>query len=357
MGWMHPADADSMTNPLELPFEGIAPAWLAGAEVSFRLGHPRANAISFFFDNDAEFRDFLSVTNLPAVVWERETAMRSRFTVLERYWIKLEVRDDGIGGYSQYFQLDPRSRYPISSLRVFLRSHGVGDVSRLEETLRGPLQREDTVWGLVLKPTRDGGAQPRLSCTVPRDELAELLEALHGVEQLEAGQRVGYLQWNASLPGSARVFVSFDPRASGAVALDFENVPGASLGDDWDGLGVGWSATRPLPYLKCRLAPGSSRPEWTAYLRRSSLQTHLERRARTHDDALEAARWYYDDNAGALVASLGTTYQAGLLKTPKPSLDELARATNRWIAERAGLQPNMRVLDARAVVRSDRRWT
>jgi ubiquinone/menaquinone biosynthesis C-methylase UbiE len=335
----------SWTAPSVIPnFEALAAAWLAEAEVSLRLGNADHLAVSFFFDNDAEFRDFLEATQLPSEVWQHEVVMRERFSLLERFWVKLEYRDGRVAGYSQYFQLDPHSRYPISSLRVFLRSHGVTDVRWLEAALRPALERDDTVWGLVLKPGGDGRLQPRLSCTVPRVALEATLALLEDAGLLGAGQRDGYLAWNARLSGSARAFVSFDPLVPGGVALDFERVPGEQVCAAWDGLGVNWSATRSLPYLKCRLLPEAAAPEWTAYLRLSSLETHL---ARGTAPDLSHVRDYYDSTTASVLEHIGATYQAGLLKTPpKASLAERAADTNRWIATRAGLEPGMRVLDA-----------
>ncbi|HWG86025.1 MAG TPA: class I SAM-dependent methyltransferase, partial [Deinococcales bacterium] len=317
--------------------EGLAPAWLDQAEVSLGAGGGDRVGLSVFVRHPEEFAAFAWAAALPETVLERERAMRERFTLVERRWVKLDYRAGARVGYSQYFQVDPGERYPLTTLRVFLRLQGAPDVAWVQPALESALARPGTVWGLVLKPRSGGGALARLSCSVPAPGLAELLDGVLAAGFLNEAQRQAYLQW-AAYSGSAGAFLSLDPLA-GAAALDLEGVR-AGVVPGWDGLGIGLLAGESLPYLKLRLDERGQPREWTAYLSLARVRQQLDGRPAT----LEEVRDYYDHQSESILRSLGATFQAGTLKDAQD--EDPWRATNHWMASRAGLRSGMRVLDA-----------
>jgi cyclopropane fatty-acyl-phospholipid synthase-like methyltransferase len=315
----------------------VPAAWLAEAEISVPCsGGP--GGLSFFFDAPAEFVTFLQVIGAPPQLWDCETRLRERFDLVPRRWVKVQG-DERSRKFSQYFQVNPGDAYPITTLRLFLRAFGVADVAGLEALLRPALERDDTVWGLVLKHG-DGVATPRLSLRTDRRVLPELLQQLVAANRLAPRLGAEYQRLGLTAPGDDTVYLSFDPRIANACALDFEHVPSDTVP------GADAIFLRPvvLRYAKCRLASSGDQPTWTAYLPYSAWQTYRDSSAGDARQRVATARAYYHLHNAAILESFGATYQAGWLRAKDAG--PTARASNLELARRAGLAAGERVLDA-----------
>lgn len=314
----------------------VAAAWLADAEISVPLSGG-AGGLSFFFDAPAEFADFLEVVAAPLKLSEYETRLRERFDLVPRRWVKVQGEGQS-RRFSQYFQVDPRDVYPITTLRLFLRAFGVADLAGLEALLRPALERNDTVWGLVVKH-RDGGAAPRLSLRTDRRLLLDLLQRLVAANRLVPQLGGQYKRLALTLPGDDTAYLSFDPGIANACALDFEHVPSGTV----PGGNVVFPRPLALRYVKCRLSLPSDQPAWTAYLPYSAWQTYSEPLAGDPRSRTASARAHYQLHNAGIQESFGATYQAGWLRAKDAA--PTARASNVELARRSGLAAEQRVLD------------
>lgn len=230
------------------------PAWLVDAEISVPCGSPGPPALSLFFERSDPFDAFAEAHPHGALLQAHERAVRERFLLVPRRWVKLGV------GLSQYFQVDPTLAYPLTTLRVFLRHYGVPDVRSVAALLEPALASTDAIWCLILK---HGGiaAVPRIACRIPRSTAAVQVAHLATRGFLGADVADAYLALLTRMPGGKDAIVSIEPHRAGHIAVDFENVPTEAV--------PGAAAIAPglarLSYAKCRLATDGA-AAWTAYL-------------------------------------------------------------------------------------------
>jgi len=319
------------------PISSIPAAWLADAEISVPFAGGEGG-LSFFFDAPVEFAAFLEAVAAPPQLSDCEARLRGRFDLVPRRWVK--VQGDGPSRrFSQYFQVIPRDSYPITTLRLFLRTFGVADVSGLEGLLRPALERDDTVWGLVLKHGA-GGAAPRLSLRTDRRLLPDLLQRQVAAHRLAPQLGAEYERLALAVPGDDVAYLSFDPGTANAYALDFEHVPSGTV----PGADTVFPQPLVLRYAKCRLSGPAGRPAWTAYLPYPAWRTYSETPAGDARQRAAIARAHYRAHNAAILESFGPTYQAGWLRLKGGA--PTARASNLELARRAGLAAGERVLDA-----------
>lgn len=311
--------------------------WLAQAEVSEAVPSGEPRGLSFFFVDAVELAAFRAVVALPPAVEREERALRQRYDFLPRTWIKLAWNDAATPqACSQYLVIDPRNRYPITTLRQLVRRFpGDGDgVGRLEAGLEPALDDPETMWAAIVKHAPgDGGTLPRpvlrLSCRVARTSLAHLLDCMTTAGLIDEAVGAPHLATNRELPAADSVYVTFEPGDRQVLALDYEAPEATFL--------AALGAPPTTRYLKCRHR-GEHR-QWTAYrplpdaLAPSALDALCDVR-----HTAEGVRGYFDEHTHDIVAAVGTTYQAALL-------GQGARATNLHLASLAGIAPGMRVLD------------
>ena len=315
----------------------VPAAWLADAEISVSLSGGEGG-LSFFFHAPAEFADFLEVVAAPSKLSEYETRLRERFDLVPRRWVKLQGEGRS-RRFSQYFQVNPLDAYPITTLRLFLRAFGVADLAGLEALLRPALDRDDTVWGLVIKH-RDGGAAPRLSLRTNRRLLPDLLQRLVAANRLAPQLGAEYERLALTVPGDDTAYLSLDPSVANACALDFEHVPA----DTVPGGDVVFPRPLALRYVKCRVPASGSPATWTAYLPVVEWRSYSEPAGETARTRVAAARAHYERHNGTIQAGFGATYQAGWLRGTDGTA--ASRDSNQALARRAGVAPGDRVLDA-----------
>ena len=238
--------------------------WLADAELSFTIGRPERVGLSFFSTDRAAFDAFTEQIGLSRETREDEERLRARFDLGPRHWVKLHYVAGKANGSSQYFAIQQRNHNPITTLRLFARQFGARDVTRLETMLTAALEREGTSWIVILK-RRLPVAEPRLSCRVPRAVVPTLVQAVVTDGRLEPERAARYLEWNRRVQAGDAAWVTFDPLRSELCGLDFEDPDRLSLPAGWEEATAGIAGAPPR-YLKCRLSPGTSGPEWVVYV-------------------------------------------------------------------------------------------
>ncbi|MGH7289969.1 MAG: hypothetical protein ACREJT_02070, partial [Myxococcota bacterium] len=124
---------------------------MADAEISATPGRDGAGGLSFFFTDGVEYERFCGAAQLPADAVARAASIRARFELLPRQWVKLHYQGEQRRGLSQYFVLDPRSTYPITTLRLGLQQCGLASTRGLEPVFEPALQRPDTLWAIIAK--------------------------------------------------------------------------------------------------------------------------------------------------------------------------------------------------------------
>jgi hypothetical protein len=247
-----------------LPEPGRFPdAWLADAELSVAVGDPDRVGLSFFSNDADAFAAFTERIGLPADARADAAQLRARFDLLPRHWVKLRWRAGVRAGWSEYFTIQEHNVYPITTLRLFVRRYGVADTSRLEPALAPALEREDTRWVVSVRRA-DGAPVPRLSARVPRPVLRELATTLVAAGFVDRDRAARYLEHDVRLRAGDAAWITLDAATHTLCGVDFEDPDAGSLPDGWrDATGANAAPPR---YLKCRLAPGASRPEWVLYL-------------------------------------------------------------------------------------------
>ena len=334
------------------PLAGYALNWLADAEISATPGRDAARGLSFFFTDAVEYERFCGVAQLPADAVARAASIRARFELVPREWVKLHYQGEQRSGMSQYFVLDPRTAYPITTLRLGLQQCGLASTRGLEPAFEPALQRPDTLWAVIAKQS---GTQvrPRLSCRVPRALLAELFARAGRQGYVTERLAARYLEHDARIDAGAYAYLSLDPEVPDACSVDYEDAAPASVPDICKPLWASDDTGGERRYLKCRLGP-SGAAQWTVYRPLAAVLTpeQLERLCAAGDggDRYRAGvRAYYDACNATIVREVGPTYQAGLIKLAPAALaaaESAAAFSNRYLAERAGLAVGQRLLDA-----------
>lgn len=329
------------------PLAGYPLNWLADAEISATPGRDAACGLSFFFTDAVEYERFCRVAQLPADAVARAANFRARFELVPREWVKLHYQGEQRRGMSQYFVIDPRAAYPITTLRLCLQQCGLASARGLEPAFEPALQRPDTLWAVIAKQS---GTQvrPRVSCRVPRALLGELLARATRQGYVTARLAARYLEHDARIDAGAYAYLSLDPEVPDACSVDYEDVAPASVPDICKPLWPRDDAGGKRRYLKCRLGP-SGAAQWTVYRPLAAVLTpeQLERLCAAGDggDRYRArVRAYYDACNATIVREVGPTYQAGLIQLPPA--ESAAAASNRYLAQRAGLAAGQRLLDA-----------
>lgn len=334
------------------PLAGFALNWLADAEISATPGRDAACGLSFFFTDAVEYERFCRVAQLPADAVARAASIRARFELVPREWVKLHYQGEQRRGLSQYFVVDPRTAYPITTLRLCLQQCGLASARGLEPAFEPALQRSDTLWAVIAKQS---GTQvrARLSCRVPRALLAELFARLTRQGYVTEQVAARYLEHDARIDAGTHAYLSLDPEVLDACSVDYEDATPASVPDICQPLWPAGDGGGERRYLKCRLGPGGA-AQWTVYRPLAAVLTaeHLERLCAAGDGGAGyrgRVRAYYDACNATIVREVGPTYQAGLITLAQaaPATDEsAAAASNRYLAQRAGLAAGQRLLDA-----------
>lgn len=317
--------------------------WLTDAEISGTPLAPDKAGLSFFFEQEAEWDAFLRVFALPTAAIAHENALRGAFRFVPRRWAKLHFLRQRLTGYSQYLIVDPTLSYPITTLRLALKRSGALDVKFIESAFRLALERDDCLWAVILKSNTDGSFQPRLSVRVGRALLPPLLGNLVEAGQLAEDMAAGFKAVDRAMSASDMCYLNMDLNEMGSVSVDYSDVAAASVPPEM--------GEAPLPrYLKCRFVPGQAAPVWYWYAPAVSLMTAQDvdflrqwrqgGRVTDTSETIARAREYYNREADSIVAHVGATYQAGLLRNRD------AQTTNVEWGKRAGIQPGERVLDA-----------
>jgi cyclopropane fatty-acyl-phospholipid synthase-like methyltransferase len=295
--------------------------WLADAEVSLTPNEPDKFGLSLFFTDPFELAAALRHLPLPLDVGALENWMRTKFDFAPRAWIKLHVSQAQIAGISQYFVIDPRLDYPITTLRMGLRALGLQDTSRIEPAFGSVLAQPESLWAVIAK--RSGAAvRPRLSCFVLASSVQGLLNDLqasgyaseHCVQELLAVMI-------STCSGDDRVYVSLDPDHVDAISIDFQVADQTPRPPELEDL---WGGKAQRRYLKLRV--GDKGRSWTLY--RPFAEMVCPPRA------IPAAKSYYDQHSEQVWDAFGDTYQAGPFMA------------GRSLADRLAIEAGARVLDA-----------
>lgn len=236
------------------------PEWLDSSEVSLTLDGPRVTGLSFFFHDEDSCAEFAAHESLDGRVMSDEKALRSKFSILPRYWLKIHYAGMQRCGLSQYFYINPTMFYPITTIRCFLRGQGLADVGMIEELLKPALESSETQWGLAIKRSRVQ-AVPRIFFSIPRPLLKQALAPFVRFEYLSEATALLYLEWEQRIRAGERVFISVDPTLRKLSSVDFCDLPSEQLpGVLWEGF------PEIFDYLKIRIFEHSQPPEFTAYM-------------------------------------------------------------------------------------------
>lgn len=216
----------------ELELAGYRSDWLDRAEIS-------SSGLSFFFYLKREFLEFCQVAGLPEVLAEDE-ALRRRYPLQPRYWVKLSER-----GVSRYYVVQPELDYPSTTLRLLLHRFGATRREALESALQPALTAPGTSWAVIAKP--EYGC---VSCGIRLDGLGALLDSMTAQGYVTERVAREHQSWSERLAGDPKVYVTLDPDRTDAVAVDY-------FLPRWP--------ENPPRFLKCRLDPSSLEPEWSCY--------------------------------------------------------------------------------------------
>jgi len=239
---------------------GLRPEWLDSAEVSFALAGPQVTGLSFFFHDEATCEEFAAAESLDKCVMADEKALRAKYSLLPRYWLKVHYNDRERCGLSQYFDINPVMHYPITTIRCFLRSYGCADVGMIEDLLKPALEASDTQWGLALKrfPSQ---VVPRIFFSIERTLLKQVLAPFVRLGYLSETAALRYQEWDNRISAGERVFISLDPTVQKLSSIDFCDVSSEQLGT---ALESGYP--HQFDYLKIRIGEPAQAAVLTGYL-------------------------------------------------------------------------------------------
>lgn len=259
-------------------------------------------------------------SELPPRVAELARRLSGEFDVVPGHWMRLRLEQGQVTGWALNYEIPPWNRYPISTLRVFLRRYSQA-VPGLEAALAAALEREDTRWGFSLDLDGPGRIFGRIPWNL-LEPVALALDPEGARVSLDACARIGASPW---------CYLSYQPGSP--LGIDLEDVPLESLPlplDSWP------RRPEPLlcPYAKCR------GERWAAYLDWPAFDAWWRPAPEPEAAYLERVRAYYDGQQAAYLQHLGPTWQAGRLGQAS------AEASNLELARRARLAPGLRVLDA-----------
>jgi hypothetical protein len=247
--------------------EPLRESWLDAAEVSISIDDGTVRGVSFFLDTALELGEILDMAGGREVVLPHELRLRERFDLAPRHWVKLHNPTSQLTRYSQYFQLDPRLEYPVTSLRVFSRMYGVAPLASIEPALRPALLDGDAAWFLVVKHFLHG-PEARIACRMRRVVAIEALHTLVATGHASATLADRYAGVLATESCGAHCFITLDPARRHAISVDLEGVPA----DDSTRAVPALARAERLRYVKYRGTREPSGPfARTAYLLVSEL--------------------------------------------------------------------------------------
>lgn len=239
---------------------GFRPEWLDSAEVSCALAKAQVTGLSFFFHDEASCTEFAVAQALDECVMADEKALRAKYSLLPRYWLKIHYDGMDLSGLSQYFYLNPDLHYPISTIRCFLKSYGLTGVAIMEELLRPALEARGTQWGLAIKRF-SGRVVPRIFFSIPRPLLNNALAPFVTLGYLAAPAAQQYREWNDKISAGERVFISLDPTVHELSSIDFCAVSSEQLGAAPES-----GYRQQFDYLKIRIREPAQAAALTGYL-------------------------------------------------------------------------------------------
>lgn len=239
---------------------GFRPEWLDSAEVSFALAGPRVTGLSFFFHDESPCTEFAVSQSLDECVMSDEKALRAKFSLLPRYWLKIHYDGKERSGLSHYFYINPNMHYPITTIRCFLRSYGLTGVAIMEELLKPALDVQGTQWGLAIKRF-PGRTVPRIFFSIKRVLLNQTLTPFVSLGYLSATSAEQYRKWNTRISAGERVFISLDPAVQKLSSIDFCDVSSEQLGTVSES-----ESSHQFDYLKIRIGEPAQAAALTGYL-------------------------------------------------------------------------------------------
>lgn len=242
-------------------FANFRPEWLDSSEVSIALHGLRIAGLSFFFHDEASWGEFATAESLDESVLSDEKALRERFSILSRYWLKIHFDGGRRCGLSQYFHINPGMHHPITTIRCFLRKYGLSDVSTVEELLKPALEAPETQWGLAIKRYPDLVALPRIFFSIPSPLLTQVLANFVRFDYLSEAVSLLYLEWEQRIRTGQLVFISLDPTLRKLSSLDFCDVPVEQFPEVRH-----FGFPENLDYLKLRISDPARPPELRAYV-------------------------------------------------------------------------------------------
>ncbi|RYG36424.1 class I SAM-dependent methyltransferase [bacterium] len=299
--------------------EGFRPHWLKDAEASYIEGFDRTG-LSLFFTDTLEFEEFAKRVQLPEDAVERERVFRSDFELDPRRWTKLHFRGGVRDGFSQYFVVDPRLNYPVTTLRVLGKRLGLSEPRRVEPAFQRALVEPGTLFAVIAKVGER--TSPRLSTRLPRTILSEVLADFESAGYITSAVRLLIEEAQGQVIAGDWAYLSVDPETPDGISLDFEKPVTSEI---------------PSPrYLKIR--PRNGQIEKSAYFRVIDLWTPEEIVSATKAEEVRALD-YYELHHPAILSALGHTYQTGTLSADPGE-------HNKALIERAQVQPGSMVVDA-----------
>ncbi len=239
---------------------GFRPEWLDNAEVSFALAGLQVTGLSFFFHDEADCREFAATQSLDECVMSDEKALRAKFSLLPRYWLKIHYDGKERSGLSHYFYINPSMHYPITTIRCFLRSYGLTDIAKMEELLKPALEASGTQWGLAIKRF-PGRTVPRIFFSIPRPLLKQVLAPFVRFNYLPEMAARLYLEWDNRISAGECVFISLDPAVQKLSSIDFcavSSEPFSAISES--------GYPHQFDYLKIRIGEPAQAAALTGYL-------------------------------------------------------------------------------------------
>lgn len=246
------------------------PEWLDTAEVSCALAGPQVTGLSFFFHDEASCTEFAVAQSLDECVMYDEKALRAKFSLLPRYWLKIHYDGKERSGLSHYFYINPSMHYPITTVRCFLRSYGLTGVALMEKLLKPALEAQGTQWGLAIKRF-PGRTVPRIFFSIPRPLLKQVLAPCTRLGYLSEAAELRYLEWDSRISAGERVFISLDPTVQKLSSIDFCDVSSEQLGTASES-----GYPQQFDYLKIRIGEPAQAAALTGYLPLSRFQGRRE---------------------------------------------------------------------------------
>ncbi|MGM0452971.1 MAG: hypothetical protein ACQERN_07385 [Thermodesulfobacteriota bacterium] len=207
---------------------GVKPEWLENAELSFSTKNRDIAGLSLFFVDFEALCEYVRIAALPEAILKQEAALRKKFDLVPAHWIKVQYRGQNHVSYSQYFHINPAIGYPITTLRLFLKTYGCRETEDMEAVLKDALEDETSRWGIALKWQQDQFF-PRIFCKISRALLPGILDQFNRHHFISRKTADAYMVWDRQLGADDHVYVSIDFSLKRFSSVDFEHVRSESL--------------------------------------------------------------------------------------------------------------------------------